>query len=100
MRKRLRIAAVFVLAAAIGGLARWTLRAPREPVYQGKRLSEWLKDANDINGETPVPDAVNAIKAIGTNAVPFLIQMLQYKDSPLKFKLMKLADKQDFVNFD
>jgi len=53
-----------------------------EPSYQGKSASEWL-DYWDIAG------ANAAFKAMGTNAVPFLIKTLEEKPS----KLAEAVDK-------
>ncbi len=63
----------------------------REPVYQGKKLSEWLEVAGksfwnkdtapvrepmhfDENASPEVKEAVGAVRVIGTNAVPWLLK--------------------------
>jgi len=56
-----------------------------QPTYQGKSASEWL----DTWG-TNTAGADAAFKAMGTNAVPFLIDTLERKPS----KLGEAADKQ------
>jgi hypothetical protein len=47
-----------------------------QPVYQGKPLSYWVIEAEkrDLDG-TP-KDAIEAIRAIGSNAVPFLLDWM------------------------
>ena len=72
------------------------LLRPREPEYQGKRLSAWLEDLS----RTPYPEkgseqATKAIREIGTNALPFLVSMLKAKDSMLKIGFAELVDKQN-----
>ena len=75
-RRILLLAAVAVLA----GLFFLWPRGPREPVYQEKTFTQWLKqattltfegDASDAN--PPDAEALAALHAIGTNAVPFLL---------------------------
>ena len=61
-----------------------------EPVYQGKKLSEWvIKERRQEVSE--------AIRQAGTNAIPVLLRMLSANDSPLKAKLMELAQKQHII---
>ncbi len=48
-----------------------------EPTFGGKRLREWL--VLNPSGELPEP-AREAVKRIGTNAVPVLWEMLVYRD--------------------
>src|SRR6266849_2550616 len=78
------------------------LMASREPVYQGKKLSAWLEDV-PTTAHGPIPGyygwrydaaAENAIKQIGTNAIPFLLQEIHTKDAPWTKLLMRLAAKQ------
>src|SRR5665647_398912 len=48
-----------------------------EPTYQNRRLSEWLRDF-DNNNLTPEQKAMaaEAIRQIGSSAVPFLVERL------------------------
>src|SRR5438128_1835340 len=75
------LAGIFVLM----GIAIYALR-PREPVYQGKPLGQWLKELNR-QGETGRNR--EAILQIGTNALPFLVSGLCSEDAPVKLKLMQ-----------
>jgi HEAT repeat protein len=55
-----------------------------EPRYNGRRLSKWLiayRHAEDQD------KAVEAISAIGTNAIPFLLRWLQEPPSPKRTKI-------------
>jgi HEAT repeat protein len=86
MRKRLQIAlAVFFVGLAT--VIAWQLLRLREPVYHGKPLSGWLQSYD--NAETPEAD--EALRKIGTNAIPILLENLQAKDSLLKLKLAALG---------
>jgi HEAT repeat protein len=103
MWKRRRILTFAVIIAVLAGLAWLVLSAPpSEPVYQGRTLNSWLREAMDTAGDTvnpDVPKAEDAIKKIGTNALPSLIRMLRAKDSPVKLALMRLAGKQKIIQF-
>ncbi|MDB6068695.1 MAG: HEAT-like repeat protein [Pedosphaera sp.] len=101
MRKRSRIALALLLLAVIGGIV-WLASRPSEPMYKGKRLSVWLKfyDAYATGSLTSPQDRDNlkladeAVRAIGTNAIPTLLRKLGAKDSALTVRLMALAQKQ------
>jgi hypothetical protein len=50
-------------------------RWPKEPEYQGKKLSEWIALANPVAGRGLVgsqTEANLAIRQIGSNGLPFL----------------------------
>lgn len=98
IRRRWRIFMLSLLVAIpCVGLARLLLYkpSPPEPVYQGRRLSEWLAHKQD--GTHVHVGTEEAIRQIGTNAIPTLLQMLRAHDSPLKLKLMDLAQKQHVI---
>ena len=65
------------------GLLVWFGFHPREPVHEGKRLSQWLAELDLRNPEnaTARTEAVKAVRAIGTNALPQLTRMLCARDS-------------------
>ena len=52
-----------------------------EPAFQGKGLGEWLKTRRDPDGSFP-DDAVDAIRHMGTNAIPGLLARLVYREPP------------------
>ena len=71
---------------------------PAAPHYQGKSLNQWLGlYYSSITSGTPAPQAKQAIRQIGTNALPTLIRMIQAQDSFIKSKLMDVASKQHFL---
>ena len=68
--------------------------AEREPVYRGKPLSVWLQryiQGGSYIGFWPEPEADEAIRQIGTNAIPTLLLMLREHDSKLKLALLRLS---------
>lgn len=93
-----RAIAVGVLAAAIvAGIVIYALR-PREPEYQGRRLSEWLPELDNWDSEPDLP-AMIAIRQMGSSALPTLLKMIKHEDSPFKRKMADLAGRQSFIRF-
>jgi tetratricopeptide (TPR) repeat protein len=90
------------LFAGLGGLL-WLTLAPREPSYQGKPLSFWLSRAAESGlflADQKDPNAKEcreAIRGMGTNAIPMLLRILKAKDSALRRAAMDLVERQDFV---
>lgn len=87
MRRRLLIAAVLLLAGLVG-LIVWQALGPQEPVFEGRRLTRWL-DHHVANSSAKPPygspgwkKADEALRHIGTNAVPTLLTMIRAKDPP------------------
>jgi len=90
-RKRVVVASgallVAIITAFLFQLSRPQKRGP-EPVYQGKTLSQWMAarkvtDSTDPRS-SPTPELVSAIEAVrqmGTNALPFLVDELRARDA-------------------
>lgn len=68
-----------------------SLLVPREPMYQGKRLKEWLISAEQESNSQVQEKCAKAVRAMGTNAIPTLLWMLQKKDSPMVLKVKDFA---------
>ncbi len=96
-RTRLIFLCALVLVAA-GMVALWP-RGPKEPVYQGKKLSQWITEAGAIptNAETEL--ACAAINAIGTNAIPYLLSEFSAGESGLAPKLAEWASRKTGFDF-
>ena len=80
------VAAVFIgLKAAArrsaAPVVRWPAVPHEEPVYQGKPLSYWVIRAGDIGLNGAHQDAIEAIRAIGSNAVPFLLDWMPHYET-------------------
>ena len=79
--KRRRILLMLALATVAMAFVVFWRRGPKEPVYQGKRLSEWIAEASqplthDPDGRWNIQqkrDAEKAIHSFGTNALPYLL---------------------------
>ena len=90
---------------AIAGAAGWlTLTWPREPTYNGKPLTYWLEHylppPTNIGSSYALSDpaAAEAIRRIGTNGIPTLLRLLRAYDSPLKLRLIALAQRQHLIS--
>ena len=100
MKKRRAIALVVPATVFAVSLFLFLSRA-HEPVYQGKPLSAWLENYLGGDGQMATPEneraADLAVRQIGTNALPLLVEMMGAKDSRLKSKLIELAAKQRWM---
>jgi hypothetical protein len=70
----------------------------QEPVYRGKRLSEWIAGEGAVSrevvlGVTEREDIVrmNAVRHIGTNAVPFLVKWIESAEIPERSRIQLLV---------
>ena len=102
MRKT-RAAAIAAVVFATLGVLLWILLRPgeREPVYQGKTLTYWLSDfwpGRNVSREKLEQDRL-AVRQIGTNATPTLLQWISTKDGPLKQKVVTWIYYQPWVPF-
>ncbi|MDB6068147.1 MAG: putative lyase [Pedosphaera sp.] len=101
VRKRIRILFVVLIVAVVGGIG-WVVWRSREPVYQGKRLSEWLQRYDNpfpVYHSAYFHEADEAVRHIGTNAIPTLLRKLRAKDFPFAGQLLALSRKQHIFNF-
>ena len=101
MGKRGNIVLV-VVAIALVGVIVWQLAQPRdpEPAYKGKSLRAWLETYADgratlstdegATARVPYGEAAyeEAVRHVGTYAIPTLLHMLSVSDSTLKLKLL------------
>src|SRR5689334_16661721 len=60
----------------------------KEPVYEGRKLSAWVLQLNNPLGEwgtaKEMSEASNAIRSLGTNAVPWLLKWVAQEPSAFK----------------
>jgi hypothetical protein len=75
VKRRRKLGFLVVVAVAIGTTF-WLVLRPRDPVYQGQTLSYWFDQFNTTNR----PQAAIAIRQLGTNAVPFVLEKAKSKD--------------------
>jgi hypothetical protein len=67
--------------------------SPGEPVWQGKKLSQWLIECKSDDPHDLTESAQKAIRAMGTNALPYLLTMVGNTDSSAKLHLRAWAGK-------
>jgi HEAT repeats len=85
-------AKIWVAVMAAVAVAAWVMiraaAGPAQPVYDGKTLGFWLVQLGPGQGtnydEKHHDEAVVAVQKIGTNAIPFLLRLLQARDSKFK----------------
>jgi HEAT repeat protein len=83
MRKKWRIGLVAVLALAATGALLYISRTT-DPSFQGRPLNRWLSDIENARDDHEAEPAKNAVRQIGTNAIPYLLGMMRAEDSKLK----------------
>jgi hypothetical protein len=79
----------------IGVFALWP--GEREPEYNGKKLSEWLRRAGFEETRAQV-EAADAIQHIGTNALPWLVRWVGYEPPLWHQKGAAVIDKIPRLN--
>ena len=87
------------LAAATVLVLVWQFTRPRQPEYQGMRLNQWLEAYNwagfsSSNGPVDLEPVSKAVRAMGTNSLPFLLKHILHRDSVIAENLYHLAAKQ------
>ena len=99
MNKHLRTFIGFLLASVLGFLV-WRASARHEPVFEGRTLTSWLDHHVATSAASPPygsPDwkkADEALRNIGTNAIPTLLEMIRAEDPPpVVLKLLRLAER-------
>ena len=93
-RRILRVVLAGLVCLVLAGLA-FKVFTSRGPVHKGKSLSAGLEE---MDGTVKSPEsyaaAAEAVREMGTNAIPFLIERLSSRDSLVKQKFITLASKQ------
>ncbi|HWN94089.1 MAG TPA: hypothetical protein VNT99_03575, partial [Methylomirabilota bacterium] len=91
--KPVLVLAVTILAVGIVVFI-WKAAYRPEPVHNGKTLTQWAEQYGSNNwragGREVATEAQFAIQQIGTNGVPFLLDLIRTKESPTKKKLRTL----------
>src|SRR6266576_355176 len=66
----------------------WPAHPLSEPEYDGRKLSDWLDYYNKPSRDWEHQDhAVTALRHIGTNALPLLLEWIRNEPSPWRIKL-------------
>ncbi len=84
--------AVFVSLVIVAGVQ--FVRRPCEPAYAGQPLSAWLKELDDDWPRSARGPAGQAIRALGTNALPTLVRSLRQPDARLRTRVIEFLDEE------
>jgi HEAT repeats len=99
-RRRLKIIAVAIFALLLALAFRMWLSGPKEPTYDGKPLSTWLENIRGgPNGRGVLAErSVEAVRSIGTNAIPHLLAMLRCKDTRMDHWFWAVSQRVSFLH--
>jgi hypothetical protein len=100
-RRILLISAALLLACLLT-VVLWPKE--KEPVYKGKKLSDWVLDqgrtymvrAEDLTN-SPRPSPAWAINTLGTNTLPFLLKWIAYDPPPARRATYHLFKRAGFT---
>jgi hypothetical protein len=76
-RKLILIILAMCVLVVIVGLAIWL--GGKEPEYQGRKLSKWMDLARSDDPRNLQADALQAIRSIGTNGLPWFAKWMNYE---------------------
>ena len=93
MRNKRRKLIAIVLHALAALVACVLVFRDRDPAWQGRTLSAWLRDFDADKPESRA-SAADAIRQIGTNALPLIITRLQHPDPRLPSTIVALKLRQ------
>ncbi|EEF57386.1 HEAT repeat domain-containing protein [Pedosphaera parvula] len=104
MKRRGKIILFLLLGVAIiSSLIAWRMREPR---YQGRTLTSWLKQCDDTatddatDEKRPLTEAQLAIRAIGAEKVlPYSMRMIRAQDGPMKSWMITQSEKLEGFDF-
>jgi hypothetical protein len=75
----------------------WFSWPKREPRHQGRTLTQWLDACNQAGDMEHIGPFSEAVRAMGTNCLPFLVARIGHEDSALKKALLRLVQKQHWL---
>jgi hypothetical protein len=95
---------ICILLALLAGMVLWRATRSDEPIYEGKPLTRWLESHVPTSSANPPfnspgwKKADEALRHIGTNALPTLLRMIRAKDPPqVLLKLIDAAQQRGFT---
>src|SRR5215471_537789 len=89
-RRRLLVVVLGLVALTVLVAALWP--SEKEPKYQGKKLSDWLSAY--MNASPSEQDAAaEAVRHIGTNALPILLHWMSYQVPNCRSRLVDVVQR-------
>ena len=98
MKHRSRSAKILLGLLCAGGLL-LLIFANAEPKYQGKKLSRWLDDINSAGSLSNAEPALQAVREMGTNSLPFLLEIIGERETGLKKRIVDLMERAHLHGF-
>src|SRR5690348_8707085 len=95
MRRRNVILGIVALMV-IGALAVMLWPEKPEPVYKGRKLSEWIMEPHKQGGgrgDHWSAEVTQGISWIGTNGIPFYLEWIGYEPGPFARAKLQIASK-------
>ena len=86
MKRGKGVALILVACAVVGLVVATFWPAEKEPEYQGKKLSEWIIAYTLLSD--PNTPAANALRHIGTNALPLLVKWVGFQNPAWRSNLL------------
>jgi len=86
---RRRLIVIAVALAVLGGT--WLAREYVEPRYEGRPLSRWLRAVHSLDPREE-EEARIAFQAMGTNAVPCLLNLFRKREPSIKTRINYVAE--------
>jgi hypothetical protein len=100
VRKSTLVFAFGLLIALAISVLTWKLSVVGEPEYEGKKISVWLDELRAVNfARTYDPDlpAAKALRAMGTNALPWLLQEMRGEGDDFRATINYFLNKQTII---
>jgi hypothetical protein len=94
--KRRRVLYLVAVAAMLAAAFLVWPSGPKEPVYQGKPLTQWIDEAADVGIFEQTDYTHDAMRTFGTNAVPFLLNEFTRPTSRWRGRLCAWGNRQSF----
>jgi len=83
---------ILLACTIVAGAALVMINRDNEPYYKDHSLSDWLVALADDGPDRNPEQATEAIRQIGTNAIPYLVKYMRYTPSPLRLKTVATAE--------
>jgi hypothetical protein len=85
-REVLLLVLVLVFTTSLLG---WEMLRSREPVYNGKTVTQWMRSLRVEEDSQEFHDATNAMNQLGTNVIPYALKYIATKDWRLERMIVK-----------
>lgn len=95
--KKIHKVLLMLLGIIVMTVAGFKAMQPKEPEYQGRKLSEWMVDFD--KDENQSKQAVEALRAMGPSIIPRLVEQVTSESPGWKLKLRQISFKLGYKDF-